>query len=255
MKKTIGVFAIVLGIINLLYFIVCLIVFKMIINFSQFFLILSLVFISFGVFKIKYEEHYIPKYLKIVFRTFKIITLAILVSFIVVEACICINANDNYNEGPDYIMILGSGLRGKTMLLVQLQRTERALEFIKKHPNVKVIVSGGQGKGEDISEAEAIRVYLVNHGVKNENIIKEDKSKTTMENMKYTKDILQKIDGRNNIKIAIVTSNFHVFRAKLLAQRCGFVSEGVSAPIIQPLIPNYYIREYFGVVKSFFMDK
>ena len=82
------------------------------------------------------------------------------------------------------------------MLLVQLQRTQEALKYIKQNPGIKVIASGGQGSGEDISEAEAMRIYLVQHGVKNEDIIKEEKSKNTLGNMKYTREILKKIDGR-----------------------------------------------------------
>lgn len=255
-QKGIGYLLIALGIISILYFVICFLTFHLFVNFSQFFLVLGIVFIVLGILKFRNHKDNINEFIKMFFRVLKILACIIAVSFIFIEGLILINSNNiGHYKKPDYIMILGGGIRGKNMMLIQLQRTQEALKYIKKNPNVKVIVSGGQGKGEAISEAESMRIYLVNHGVKNENIIKEEKSKTTMENMKYTKKILEKIDGRKDIRLVVVTSNFHVFRAKFLAERCGFEAEGIAAPVNKILIPNYFVREYFGVVKSFVFDR
>ncbi|MDD3225263.1 MAG: YdcF family protein [Clostridium sp.] len=246
----------VLGIANIVYFAVCFLTFHLFVNFSEFFLVLGVVFIIGGILKANFHRENSNKLTIKLIRVLKIIIGLFAVSFILIEGCIIVNGSNSYNyKKPDYIMILGGGIRGKNMLLIQLERTQEALKYIRENPNTKVIVSGGQGKGESISEAEAMRVYLVNHGVNNNNIIKEEKSKTTMENMKYTRKILNRIDGRKNVRLAIVTSNFHVFRAKFLARRCGFEAEGIAAPVTKLLIPNYFVREYFAVVKSFIFDR
>ncbi|AGK95304.1 YdcF family protein [Clostridium pasteurianum] len=246
---------IMLGILSLLYFIICFLTFNIIVNFSLFFALMGIIFIAVGILRISLREKYKNKIIKRAFRIFNISIILILSVFIFIEACIVYSANKTVKDKPDYIMILGGGIRGRNMLLIQLQRTEKALEFIKRNPNVKVIVSGGQGKGEDISEAESMKEYLIKHGVNSENILKEEKSKNTMENMKYTAEILNKIDSRPNPKIAIVTSNYHVFRAKFLARRAGLNVEGIAAPVNNILLPNFSIRECFAIIKSFFMDK
>ncbi|MFT8316149.1 MAG: YdcF family protein [Clostridium sp.] len=244
---------IMLGILSLLYFIICFLTFNIIVNFSLFFALIGIIFIAVGVLKISLGEKNII--IKRAFKIFNISIILILSVFIFIEACIVYSANKTVKDKPDYIMILGAGIRGRNMLLIQLQRTEKALEFIKRNPNVKVIVSGGQGKGEDISEAESMKEYLIQHGVNSENILKEEKSENTMENMKYTAEILNKVDSRPNPKIAIVTSNYHVFRAKFLARRAGLNVEGIAAPVNNILLPNFSIRECFAIIKSFFMDK
>ncbi|WP_010237835.1 YdcF family protein [Clostridium arbusti] len=248
-------FIIILGLLNILYFIVCFLVFKMIVNFSTFFLALGIIFVLLGVLKIKYVKKYKNKIIKNLINIINTFIFLLIIMFILMGTCIAYSAIKYTDQKPDYIMILGAGIRGKNMLLIQRQRTDRALEFIKGNPNIKIIASGGQGPGEDISEAEAMREYLIKHGVKDENIIKEEKSRNTMENMKYTRSLLNNIDDRPNLKIAVVTSNFHVFRAKFLAERAGINAEGISAPVNKLLLPNFSVRECFAIIKSFVMDK
>jgi len=250
-----GYFLVTFGIISILYFIICFIVFNKFVNFSQFFIILGTACVILGAYKIRFHKDNSNKLIGKLLKVLKVFICIIVISFIFVEGCIFVSANASHNKKPDYIMILGGGISGKNMLLVQLQRTQEALKYIKQNPGIKVIASGGQGRGEDISEAEAMRIYLVQHGVKNEDIIKEEKSKNTVGNMKYTREILKKIDGRKTIQLAVVTSNFHVFRAKFLAKRYGFQVEGIPAPVNYLLLPNYCVREYLGVVKSFIFDR
>lgn len=253
--KCIGYLLVIFGIINILYFIICFVAFNRFVNFSQFFIVLGVTCIGLGAYEIRFHEDNSNKLIGKFLKALKFFICIIFVSFVFIEGCIFVSANENHNKKPDYIMVLGGGISGRNMLLVQLQRTQEALKYIRENPGIKVIVSGGQGSGEDISEAESMRIYLVQHGVKNEDIIKEEKSENTVENMKYTKKILDKIDGRKNIQLAIVTSDFHIFRAKFLAKRYGFQVEGIPAPVNYLLLPNYCAREYFGVIKSFIFDK
>lgn len=243
-------FFIIFGILCIIYYFICLLVYKIIVNFTPFFLVAGVFFILFGILRNRLNKN-----TKAVFKFIDVFLLLLFFLFAFVEGNIALNANVNDNKEPDYIMVLGCGLYGKNMLTPQYQRAKAALAYIREHPKVKIVVSGGQGPLETISEAEAYKIYFIKNGVKAENIIEESKSKTTMENMKYTADILKKTDGRKNLRIAVVTSNYHVLRAKFLAKRCGFTAEGVPAPVQYLLLPNFAVREYFGVIKSFFLDK
>lgn len=248
-------FYILFGILNCTYFLVCLAAFKMIVNFTPFFLLIGIIFILFGMLKNKLNEESGYKKFRTASKVFETLLLIIVISFVFIEGCIAFGATVNHNKKPDYIVVLGCGLSGKNMLLPMYQRAQTALAYIKKNTDVKIVVSGGQGSGESISEAEAYKTYFVNNGVKADNIIEENKSTTTMQNMRYTADILRKTDGRKNLRVAVITSNYHVFRAKFLARRCGFNAEGVAAPVTELLLPNFSIREYFGIIKSFFLDR
>lgn len=156
----------------------------------------------------------------------------------------------------DYLVILGAGLNGDKLSLSLLKRMEKSVEYLKLNPDSTVVVSGGQGPNETISEAEAMKRYLVSNGIKEEQIIKEDKSTNTMENLKFTKKKLDEVNKKEgNYEITIVTSGFHMFRSKILAARNGFKAHGYPSSTYAVLIPNFYIREYFAVIKSFIFDR
>lgn len=105
-----------------------------------------------------------------------------------------------------------------------------AEKYLKKHKKVKIIVSGGQGSGEQISEALAMYKYLVAHGIDRDRIIQEDKSRSTYENIKNSFEII-KNKGDKLQNIAVLTSNFHVFRAVKLAQKVG--AEDIKELVLQ----------------------
>jgi uncharacterized SAM-binding protein YcdF (DUF218 family) len=86
-------------------------------------------------------------------------------------------------------------------------------------------------------------------------IIKEEKSTNTLENMKFTTEILKGLDKRENIEVTIVTNNFHMFRAKFLAQRQGLKAYGYPSQLHPMLVPTYFVREYLAVINSFIFDR
>lgn len=246
--KVIGNLFIIFGIINILYFLVCTITYKMYINFTGFFVALGAICILIGIVykKRKFKKsHY-------VFRTMVCLILCV---FVFTEGILIYNGKTEYKGKLDYIVVLGAGLRGRTMLSTQYQRAQRAMEYVKDNPDIKIVVSGGKGSGESITEAEAMKEYFLNKGVKNENIIVEDKSKNTFQNLKNTKSILDKISNGKSIKVGVVTSNFHMTRAKFLGKRVGLKLYGIPAPIKTLLIPQCYVREFFAVYKSLIFDR
>jgi Uncharacterized conserved protein len=177
------------------------------------------------------------------------------VSFVVIISIMIASSVSNKNESTDCILILGAGLHGDVPSLVLLERLDMALDYIKQNQDIKVIASGGQGPGENITEAEAMKKYLINHGIPDSDIVKEEKSTSTMENFKYSKTAFKEQFGFEMKKIMIVTSDFHMFRSKLLARRNGLTPFGLSAKTPFYIYPNVYIREYFALAKSIILDK
>ena len=125
----------------------------------------------------------------------------------------------------DFVVILGARVRKDGTLTPLLQgRVDKALEFARNQKNeankdIVFIPSGGKGADEVISEAEAIRNYLLDKGIDKQNIIIENKSSSTNENMRFSKKEIDKIN--NNGKIVFSTSNYHVFRSGVIATECG----------------------------------
>lgn len=180
-----------------------------------------------------------------------------LISFLVVEGAIIRNSRpDRPIVGVDYMIILGAGLNGEQLSLTLWERMQKGLDYLEKYPKVKVVVSGGQGPGEGIPEAEAMKRFLVEHGITDERIIKEDRSTSTMENFRFSKELLAKQPGfQNSERVGVITNDFHLFRSKILARRNGLIPLGIPSPTPWYLVPNVYLREYFAVVKSLIFDR
>lgn len=177
-----------------------------------------------------------------------------LISFVIIEGLILISAqNPDDKKTLDYLLILGAGLKGDQVSLTLASRMKVGIDYLNQHPKTKVIVSGGKGSGEKISEAEAMEKYLLDKGIKPERIIKEENSTSTMENFRFSKRIVSK--RLSNNEIMIVTSEFHIFRAKMLARRVGLTPFALASKTPYYLLPNVYLREYFAIIKSFFFDR
>lgn len=146
----------------------------------------------------------------------------------------------------DYIIILGCQIRKDGTLTPLLRgRVDRALEFSKmQKKDIKFIASGGKGSDEVISEALAIKNYLVENKVEENKIIVEDKSKNTYENIKNS----FKLIGDKNANVAYSTTNFHVFRAGVIATSLGFKLEGIGSKTKRYYWINAFIREFIATI-------
>lgn len=154
-----------------------------------------------------------------------------------------------YNK--DYIIILGCAIRKDGTLYPLIRgRVDRAIDFWQKQyqatgKKAVFVPSGGQGGDEIIAEAKAMERYLLEKGIPQNLILAEDKSTTTLENMKFSKKI---IDARTeNASIAYSTTNYHVFRSGFLAQAAGVKADGIGARTKWYFWPNAMIREVVGV--------
>ena len=156
----------------------------------------------------------------------------------------------------DYIMILGCMINKDGTLTKLLQgRADRALEFarMQKEASGKDIVfvpSGGQGSDEVISEAEAIKNYLVSAGVPENKILVENKSANTYENLKFSNDLIRSIDTETEPKLAFSTTNYHVFRSGMYASKQGIKAEGIGSKTKRYFWVNAFIREFVATLSS-----
>ncbi len=119
-------------------------------------------------------------------------------------------------------------------------------EYMKYNKEPKIIVSGGQGPDELVSEASAMKKYLVNKGVKEEDVLMEDESRNTLQNMMFSKNIMDSIKADH--KSIFVTNNYHVFRASIYARLAGLKCEGVCSNTAKYYLPSAFLREYIGIL-------
>ncbi len=111
------------------------------------------------------------------------------------------------------------------------------------------VVSGGQGKDEIVSEAFAMKQYLLQQGIPKEQIMLEDQSKNTYENMKFSKELIEL--QQKSYTCLFVTSNFHVLRAAILAKKVGLDAQGVGGKTALFYLPTAFIREYLAIIFNY----
>lgn len=145
-----------------------------------------------------------------------------------------------------WIIVLGAQVRGRKITDSLKRRLDCASEYLKEHPDVHVIVSGGQGKDEEVTEAYAMARYLECEGLDRRRIVQEDVSVNTLENLKFSRNLIADVDT----PVGIVSNNFHVYRGCVYAKRAGFKEPFPIPASCHPLLfPNYFVRECFAVWK------
>ena len=166
--------------------------------------------------------------------------------FAAVEIRILSGMKDEKEAECPFIIVLGAQIQGMSVTNSLRRRLDRAVSYLEAHPDTKVIVSGGRGKGESVTEAEAMRDYLENRGIGQNRIILEDRSTSTKENLIFSKKFISDLKK----PVGIVTNNFHMFRAKACAGKLGYENPcGLSAGSNPVLFLNYMTREFFAVWK------
>ncbi len=168
--------------------------------------------------------------------------------FGVIEAPIVAGARTDAPDDVEYLVVLGAGLHGDVPSLSLTDRLEGALAWLEAHPDCVAVVSGGQGPGETMTEGEAMGIWLEARGIDPSRIIVEDRATSTQENLEYSFALIRGRGGEPDGNCAIVTSEYHLYRAKALAARQGVECFGVAARTSWPtLMLNYFIREGFAV--------
>jgi len=159
-------------------------------------------------------------------------------------------------ENPDVIIILGCQVYGERPSRMLKSRLETTIEVLEKYPDTVCVVSGGQGPDETVPESETMKLYLVSHGINGDRIYKESESHSSFTNLKFSKNIIE----QNNLEhkcIIIVTSEYHLPRTVLIAQRVYPDANiyGVKSNSPHDLFGAGILREFFAFMKSFIVDK
>lgn len=175
--------------------------------------------------------------------------------FLFVEGLIVGAMLQKPEPGLDYIVVLGAQVKGNRPSLALSHRIWEAAEYLKENPGTKAILSGGKGTGEDISEAQCMRQELEKLGISEERLIEENKSTSTQENIVFSHALLEadsrKKAEQKEIRIGIVTNNFHIYRGTAIAKKkMSCQIQGIPAKSNKFLQMNYLMREFFGVVKD-----
>ena len=155
-------------------------------------------------------------------------------------------ANEGERVEADAVIVLGAAVHGDKVTWVLENRLNTAIEYMETHPNAICIVSGGQGAGESVTEASAMKKYMVERNVDPSRVYTEERAKNTKENFEYSKVMIDELLG-NNARIAFVTTNFHVYRAGQVARAQGVNAVGIPADDVWYLRLNNFLRECVGI--------
>lgn len=150
-------------------------------------------------------------------------------------------------KNADYLIVLGARVKGTVPSLAFASRINAAAKYLKENEDTIVIASGGQGSGEDISEAECIKRELVKQGISETRIILENQSTDTYENINFSKKL---IPPNTNLGL-VVTNNFHLYRAISIARVQGLDVQGLPAKTPWKAVIKSYSREYLAITKFY----
>lgn len=156
-------------------------------------------------------------------------------------------------RNKDYLIVLGAGLSGDKVTPLLAGRIDKAIEFYnsQKEKGIKppkIIMSGGQGPDEVISEALAMKNYAVEMNIPEEDILMEDKSTNTKENLLFSTELIKKDSDKDNPEVLFITTNYHVLRAGILAKSLGLNYNGIGSKTKFYFFVSAIIREYIGII-------
>lgn len=197
------------------------------------------------------KKHYKSKRGKILLNTFFSIFTVGVVCFCLALGSVAVSANTNA-QGQKIIIVLGCSVRGETPSYTLKSRINAAYNYLQENPDSVAVLSGGQGDGENISEAQCIYNVLTEQGIDPSRLYLEDKSTDTNENIAFSKRII--IENDLDTDIAVVSSDYHLKRATMICRKNGFENvHRISAESTKFDKPTFYLREVLGVVKEFIL--
>lgn len=177
------------------------------------------------------------------------VILAIILEVALVGFIAAYGQSDNLNYTEDAVIVLGAGIHGDKVSVPLAYRLNAAIEYHEKNPNALIVVTGGKGFQETVTEAEAMEKYLVRRGVDPDKIIKEEAATSTNENMRFTKQILDK-RLQDDYSVVVITNNFHIYRGVAIAKTEGFKNVHYKhAGLKWYNMAPCYLRESLAVLK------
>ena len=150
-------------------------------------------------------------------------------------------------QNLSYVIVLGAQVRGTKVSKALRKRLDCAAEYAKENPDTVFFLSGGQGDGEDITEAEAMHEYLLEAGVDADRLRMEDRSTTTWENLEFCNEL----QPLHTERVGILSNDFHIYRAVQMARRQGYEDVcGIPSASDALMQPHYVLREVFAALAA-----
>lgn len=175
-----------------------------------------------------------------------LVVVAAVILLAIVETAFMIKAATAKPSENATVVVLGCRAYGSRPSIMLASRLDAAYEYLTEHPDAICIVSGGQGPDESMPEAECMYLYLTEKGIAPERIYQENRSTSTRENLLFSQEIIE-AEGLNP-EIAIVTNEYHEYRAGMVADALEMEHSAVPARTPLWLFPTYYIRELYGII-------
>ncbi len=188
-------------------------------------------------------------------KIIKIFFIATALFFSVVIGIISVLPQTNKADfTEEAVIVLGCGVKGTVPTGSLVRRMDKAIEYYNYNNKALIVVSGGQGPQEDISEAQAMYDYMTSKGIPAENIVIEDRSSSTNENFEFSKKILDEKLG-DDYRTVYITNSFHSYRAGELARLNGLNVRSYSASTAPISLLPCYLREVLAVLKLWIFRK
>ncbi len=195
----------------------------------------------------KYPER-MPRWIPV-----SLVTLCASGSLVVLTVLILIFGRIPATAEPDldYVIVLGASVKPEGVSRTLKLRLDKAAEYAKQNPSAVLILSGGQGADEPCTEAAAMMRYLEDKGVPPERMILEEQSQSTTENIAYSRIFLEEHAENENPDVGILTSNFHLLRARLIAEKQGMENiRGIAAESDRILFVHFCFRDSLAILKD-----
>ena len=178
-------------------------------------------------------------------RTIAIVGLIIgFCLFLVTEIPVLMGSRSDKETSANYMIVMGAGVNGTEPSLSLLNRLQAAEGWLMENPEAIAVLSGGQGKGEDITEARCMYDWLTERGVDPARLIMEPEATSSYENILYSLELIEAHGGDPTGPVAIVSNDYHLCRIRLIGEALGCDPLGVAArtPYFS-LYVNQAIRE------------
>ena len=183
--------------------------------------------------------------------TTRLVTIVLVFGLLVVSATEAVIIHKSFGdpqEPVDYVVVLGAKVNANGPSVSLWDRICAAYEYAQEHPDTILILSGGQGTDEPITEAECMFRELFWLGIDLDRLWIEDMATSTWENLNYSLELIEKETGVRPAKIGVLSSEYHLFRASLFARACDVEFVGIPARTSRwGQRINHFMREVAGV--------
>lgn len=184
-------------------------------------------------------------------RLFKFFLFIGFCLIILIQSLIFASQKNDMDTYENYVLVLGAKANNGKLSKTLINRLDTTIEYLNKHKTAKAVLCGGKENNNEFSQAEYMQKYLIEKGIDKDRLILETKSKNTFENIKFA---LEKLDKKPS-EIMVISSSYHLFRAKLILYRFGVLAKTVPAKTPTGAFVSSYFRETFAVIKTYLKDK